>query len=92
MASGKSVLSEEMLKIIHGDTSVSKEEQYNASLQRWWHQYASRKNDEEEEHVADSLLYDERCHLPRTTPKPEFTAPETAPKEEAKPAAAPSSS
>ncbi len=32
---------------------------------RWWSEYASRKNDEEQEHVADSLLYDERCHLPR---------------------------
>jgi hypothetical protein len=38
---------------------------------RWWHEYAARKNDEEEEHVADSLLYDERCHLPRTTPRPD---------------------
>lgn len=36
---------------------------------RWWSEYASRKNDEEEEHVADSLLYDERCHLPRTVRK-----------------------
>ena len=37
----------------------------------WWKEYASRKNDEEEEHVADSLLYDERCHLPRTIPPPD---------------------
>jgi hypothetical protein len=39
---------------------------------RWWKEYAARKNDEEEEHVADSLLYDERCHLPRTTARPRF--------------------
>ena len=37
----------------------------------WWKEYAARKNDEEEEHVADSLLYDERCHLPRTVPPPD---------------------
>lgn len=39
----------------------------------WWKEYAARKNDEDQEHVADSLLYDERCHLPRTTPPPELT-------------------
>lgn len=39
-------------------------------LLRWWQEYAGRKNDEEHEMVADSLLYDERCHLPRTTPRP----------------------
>lgn len=32
----------------------------------WWGDYSHRKN-EEEDMVADSLLYDERCHLPRTT-------------------------
>ena len=37
---------------------------------RWWVEYADRKNDEEDEHVADSLLYDKR-HLPRTAPAPE---------------------
>lgn len=43
---------------------------------RWWGEYASRKNDEEEEHVADSLLYDERKHLPRTVQRPDcVTAP-----------------
>lgn len=41
------------------------------SAYSWWKEYAARKNDEEEEHVADSLLYDERCHLPRTTPPPD---------------------
>lgn len=57
---------------------------------RWWKDYSHRKNDEEDM-VADSLLYDERCHLPRTTagPKqdlePEVTAapsPVTPPQEE----------
>lgn len=37
---------------------------------RWWSEYADRKNDEEDEHVADSLLYD-RSHLPRSAPPPE---------------------
>ena len=41
-------------------------------------EYASRKNDEEEEHVADSLLYDERCHLPRTIPAPDVVVRERA--------------
>lgn len=36
---------------------------------RWWKDYSHRKNDEEDM-VADSLLYDERCHLPRTTAGP----------------------
>lgn len=46
---------------------------------RWWKDYSHRKNDEDDM-VADSLLYDERCHLPRTTagprpqPEPEITA------------------
>jgi hypothetical protein len=59
-------------------------------MHRWWKDYSHRKNDEEEM-VADSLLYDERCHLPRTTagPKPlaepEVTAaaqPQTPPLEQ----------
>eukprot|EP00955_Chlamydomonas_euryale_P113563 366226-Chlamydomonas_euryale.AAC.22 len=40
-------------------------------VRSWWKEYAARKNDEEEEHVADSLLYDERCHLPRMVPAPD---------------------
>lgn len=36
----------------------------------WWMEYADRKNHEDHEHVSDSLLYDERCHLPRTTAPP----------------------
>jgi hypothetical protein len=48
-------------------------------MHRWWKDYSHRKN-EEEDMVADSLLYDERCHLPRTTagpkqqPEPEVSA------------------
>jgi hypothetical protein len=38
-------------------------------LYSWWKDYSHRKN-EEEDMVADSLLYDERCHLPRTTAGP----------------------
>ena len=46
---------------------------------RWWKEYSDRKNDEEDEHVADSLLYD-RNHLPRAAPPPEsvFQARELA--------------
>ena len=40
------------------------------AIDRWWAEYADRKNDEEEEHVADSLLYDKN-HLPRMAPPPE---------------------
>ncbi len=49
---------------------------------RWWVEYVDRKNDEDE-HVADSLLYDRR-HLPRTTPAPDVVlAALAAEKEEA---------
>jgi hypothetical protein len=46
----------------------------------WWKEYAERKNDEEQEHVCDSLLYD-YTHLPRTAPAPTSAppAPATAP-------------
>ena len=27
-------------------------------VSRWWAEYSDRKNDEEDEHVSDSLLYD----------------------------------
>ena len=40
------------------------------AMRRWWKEYSDRKNDEEDEHVADSLLYD-RSHLPRAAPPPE---------------------
>eukprot|EP00882_Tetradesmus_deserticola_P009160 GHRQ01009662.1.p3 GENE.GHRQ01009662.1~~GHRQ01009662.1.p3 ORF type:complete len:105 (+),score=36.87 GHRQ01009662.1:208-522(+) len=70
MEQEKPVLSEEMLRIIHGHGDQSdKREKYQESLHSWWKHYSARKNDEEDM-VADSLLYDERCHLPRTTPGP----------------------
>lgn len=40
---------------------------------RWWGEYADRKNDDADDHVADSLLYD-RNHLPRSAPAPECVA------------------
>ena len=36
----------------------------------WWNEYAERKNGEEEEAVADSLLYDKNT-LPRSVGKPD---------------------
>ena len=54
-----------------GGEEKSKSEAYDESLRSWWRTYSERKNDEEEEHVADSLLYDYR-HLPRTTPGPNY--------------------
>ena len=53
------------------DDARAKKERYDESLKVWWRTYSERKNDEEEEHVADSLLYDYR-HLPRTTPAPNY--------------------
>lgn len=44
---------------------------------RWWKEYADRKADEEDEHVADSLLYD-RNHLPRAAPPPDSVFEERA--------------
>ena len=55
-----------------GPSARTKAEQYDASLKTWWKEYADRKNDEEEEHVSDSLLYD-YTHLPRSTPAPTLT-------------------
>ena len=49
----------------------AKKQRYDESLATWWKTYSERKNDEDEEHVADSLLYDYR-HLPRTTPAPNY--------------------
>lgn len=61
-----------VLEAIYGKPDpIAKKAQYDASLGNWWKEYASRKNDEEEEHVADSLLYDERCHLPRMVQRPD---------------------
>ena len=36
---------------------------------RWWATYAERKDDEGED-LADSLMYGDKCHLPRTAPAP----------------------
>ncbi|KAL4519506.1 hypothetical protein Ndes2526A_g01889 [Nannochloris sp. 'desiccata'] len=67
----KSQCSEQVLKAIYGDVGDKKAD-YEKSLKRWWSEYASRKNHEEDEHehVANSLLYD-RNHLPRTAPAPD---------------------
>ena len=46
-----------------GPSAKNQAEQYDESLKTWWKEYADRKNDEEEEHVSDSLLYD-YTHLP----------------------------
>lgn len=64
-------LPKEILDVIHGKVSKDdKVKKYEESLVNWWTEYADRKNCEDVEHVADSLLYD-RNHLPRSTPAPE---------------------
>ena len=52
----KGACPENVLQAIYG--TVDKAEEYQRSLSNWWREYATRKNDEEDEHVADSLLYD----------------------------------
>ena len=65
-----------ILRAIYGEQTLEeKRAAYNKSICNWWTEYAARKNDEEEEHVADTLLYDERCHLPRIAPRPDEVAP-----------------
>eukprot|EP00965_Chrysotila_dentata_P258947 6213403-Pleurochrysis_carterae.AAC.1 len=65
-------LPEHIRRAIYGEQSPEeKRAAYEAGLSHWWKEYAARKNDEDEEHVADSLLYDERCHLPRSAPRPD---------------------
>ncbi|KAK9821559.1 hypothetical protein WJX81_001774 [Elliptochloris bilobata] len=61
---------EHVLQAIYGKTA-EKRKVYEQSLNSWWAEYAARKNDEEDEHVADSLLYDLN-HLPRAAPPPEW--------------------
>ena len=82
-ARGGTKVPDHVLRAIYGDSlgggegagttapaqGTSKAEQYDASLKTWWKEYADRKNDEEEEHVSDSLLYD-YTHLPRSAPAP----------------------
>jgi hypothetical protein len=59
-------------RAIYGEMTLEeKRSAVDKSMNNWWKEYAARKNDEEEEHVADTLLYDERCHLPRTVPRPD---------------------
>jgi len=71
-SSGRTTCSPTVLEAIYGKhTKQRKIELYEKSLGHWWQEYATRKNDEEVEHVADSLLYDERCHLPRSAPRPD---------------------
>ncbi|PSC75413.1 hypothetical protein C2E20_1198 [Micractinium conductrix] len=64
-----SVCPPHVLEAIYGKQK-DKKATYEASLQRWWTEYADRKNDETEEYVSNSLLYDRR-HLPRTAPAPD---------------------
>lgn len=71
--SAQSTVSADVLRAIYGSVE-DKRQAYEASLRRWWHEYADRKNDEEDEYVANSLLYD-RNHLPRTAPAPDCVAP-----------------
>jgi hypothetical protein len=58
-----------VLEAIYGK-SEDKKAEYEHSLKRWWAEYADRKNDETDEYVANSLLYD-RNHLPRSAPAPD---------------------
>ena len=59
-------------RAIYGEITLEeKRAALDTSTRNWWREYAARKNDEEEEHVADTLLYDERCHLPRMAPRPD---------------------
>lgn len=57
------------MNAIYG-TVDDKKKAYEESLKRWWTEYADRKNDEGDEYVANSLLYD-RNHLPRSAPAPD---------------------
>ena len=70
--SAQSTVSADVLRAIYGSVE-DKRQAYEASLRRWWHEYADRKNDEEDEYVANSLLYD-RNHLPRSAPAPDCVA------------------
>ena len=76
-SSAADLLSPEMMAIIHGSDDKDKKAEYEASLKRWWTEYADRKNDEDDEYVANSLLYD-RNHLPRTAPAPDCCKEEAA--------------
>jgi len=60
-----------MAAIYGNKTGEEKQAQLEQNLQKWWSGYAERKNDEDGEAVADSLLYDKNT-LPRTAPAPKF--------------------
>ena len=65
-------LPEYVRRAIYGEVSLEeKRAALDKSTNNWWREYTARKNDEDEEHVADTLLYDERCHLPRSAPRPD---------------------
>ena len=75
MSSQGADLPEYIRRAIYGEMTVEeKRAAVDKSMNNWWREYAARKNDEEEEHVADTLLYDERCHLPRTVPRPDVVS------------------
>ena len=57
------------LAAIYGKAEGDKEKHLENSLQSWWGEYADRKNNEDGEAVADSLLYDKNT-LPRAAPAP----------------------
>lgn len=64
-------LPESVLRMIRGEVSApEKAAQYQDSLGNWWKEYADRKNDEKDEYIANTLLYD-RNHLPRIAPPPD---------------------
>lgn len=53
-----------VLRAIYGERGAAeKKQEFEDSLRRWWASYAERKDDEDE-YVADTLLYD-KSHLPR---------------------------
>lgn len=53
-----------VLRAIYGERGAAeKKAEFENSLRRWWATYAERKDDEDE-YVADTLLYD-KSHLPR---------------------------
>ena len=54
-----------------------KKKDLDKSLHSWWGEYAERKNHEDGEAVADSLLYD-RNTLPRMAPAPVLSCGESS--------------
>jgi len=53
------------MRAIYGERSDGeKKAALDDSLARWWANYSERKEDADDQ-VADTLLYGDRCHLPR---------------------------